>query len=159
MDEIDAQPGCYLLWLSLPNHNKVKIGKLGTFAFPAGDYLYVGSARGPGGLAARITRHLRPVNAKRQHWHIDWLLEAAQPIGVVWAYSTEELECAWAASLEALGDRAPARFGASDCGCKGHLLRLSASVSFVEVLLVLKRLKDGDMHGIQFESPRLRIIP
>jgi len=42
------------------------------FAIPRGVYLYVGSARGFGGLKARVARHLRAV--KKVHWHVDYLL-------------------------------------------------------------------------------------
>lgn len=38
---------------------------------PRASYLYVGSAGGPGGLAARISRHLR--RDKKPFWHIDYL--------------------------------------------------------------------------------------
>ena len=37
----------------------ISIGRLGQQHFPIGDYFYVGSARGAGGLRARVGRHLR----------------------------------------------------------------------------------------------------
>jgi len=42
---------------------------------PGGVYVYVGSARGPGGLAARLRRHLCG-RRRRLWWHIDRLLAA-----------------------------------------------------------------------------------
>ena len=49
--------GTYALVLQLERQEEIAIGKLGTFTFPAGYYLYVGSALGPGGLEARLARH------------------------------------------------------------------------------------------------------
>ena len=48
----------------------LRIGKLGTFEFPAGRYVYTGSARK--NIEARISRHLS--KKKRRRWHIDYLL-------------------------------------------------------------------------------------
>ena len=47
------------------------------FYIPRGTYLYVGSAKGPGGLRARIKRHLRR-HGKRLFWHIDYLLNTGK---------------------------------------------------------------------------------
>ncbi len=52
----------------------LRIGALGTFEIPEGMLAYVGSAYGPGGLIARISRHLR--KGKRLRWHIDYLTES-----------------------------------------------------------------------------------
>jgi len=38
-----------------------------------GYYIYIGSAFGPGGVRARMLRHLRA--DKPKHWHIDYLRE------------------------------------------------------------------------------------
>lgn len=55
----EAEPGTYALLLKLDKQERITVGKLGTFDLPAGYYLYVGSALGPGGLRARLTRHRR----------------------------------------------------------------------------------------------------
>src|SRR5512134_2327284 len=60
----------YQLLLRLNQDSLLRIGCLGAFDFPAGRYVYTGSARRD--LEARIARHLSP--AKRLHWHIDYLL-------------------------------------------------------------------------------------
>ena len=65
------QPGTYVLILRVFRPASVRVGRLGRFHFPAGWYAYVGSARGPGGLAARISRHLR--SPKPSRWHVDHL--------------------------------------------------------------------------------------
>ena len=45
-----------------------------------GCYVYAGSARGPGGIRARVRRHLRP--DKTPHWHIDQVTAYAKlPLG------------------------------------------------------------------------------
>jgi Uri superfamily endonuclease len=94
--------------------------------FPAGWYAYAGSAHGPGGIAARVRRHLRA--AKRLHWHIDYLRAVANPVEVWYATDPERWECRWAEALSTLpGVSTPASgFGASDCCCVTHLFRLPA---------------------------------
>ena len=76
---IPSIPGTYALFLTLSVPAELTIGKLGAFAFPAGWYVYTGSARGPGGLQARLRHHLRP--ASRPHWHIDHLRTQAVVTG------------------------------------------------------------------------------
>lgn len=110
-----------MLVLHLSNEQAVVVGRLGSNVFPAGYYLYTGSALGPGGLAGRLGRHLRP--ASRPHWHIDYLRQHAG-IEEIWlAASTERLEHEWATAISQLpGAAIPMpRFGASDCRCPAHL--------------------------------------
>lgn len=117
--------GAYVLALSLDEPQTISIGRLGRFQMPAGWYLYSGSARGPGGLAARLGRHRRRLgSAKRAHWHIDYLRDQAT-WGGAWARCTRErLECCWAQAFCQLpGARLVVPgFGASDCKCPGHLV-------------------------------------
>ena len=119
-------PGTYVLLLSLPAAASITVGVLGTHRFPGGYYAYVGSALGPGGLAARIRRHLTPT--ARPHWHIDALRAHSQPVAVWYATGEERCECTWAAALSRLdGASIPARgFGSSDCSCAGHLLHFAS---------------------------------
>lgn len=119
-------PGTYALIFRLSGAADLPIGRLGTFAFTPGWYAYVGSAHGPGGLRARLSRHLRA--GKKCHWHIDWLT-AHMPPTAIWLFaSRERLECRWAQTLAALeGTEEPVwGFGASDCPCPTHLFRLVA---------------------------------
>ena len=44
-----------------------------------GRYIYAGSANGPEGLKARVSRHTR--RAKRSRWHIDQLTENGDVLG------------------------------------------------------------------------------
>lgn len=119
------QPGSYVLILKLPRPATIGVGQLGRFQFPAGWYAYAGSARGPGGLAARVSRHLR--SPKPLRWHVDYLRACARPIAAWYAIGTRKRECAWAQALAGLvGAFVPApRFGASDCGCPTHLIHFA----------------------------------
>jgi len=119
------EAGTYALILRARRSTTISVGKLGQFAFPAGWYAYAGSARGPGGLAARIARHASP--SKACHWHIDYLRAEAELVEAWYATGSARRECAWADALSALrGASIPApRFGASDCRCAAHLIRFA----------------------------------
>lgn len=123
---LDADPGTYVLLLRAPAGGEVQVGKLGTLALAGEWYAYVGSAFGPGGLGARVGRHLSGRGAP--HWHIDHLVRAAE-VAEVW-FSTHERrrEEAWVSALRAApGSANPLPgFGAGDCGCEGHLFRFDA---------------------------------
>ena len=119
------QPGTYVLILRLSRPTTVSVGRLGRFRFPAGWYTYVGSAHGPGGLVARISRHL--CSPKPRHWHVDYLRIHGQPVEVWYTVEPQKRECAWAEALFTLpGASIPApRFGASDCHCRAHLIHFT----------------------------------
>jgi len=119
------RPGTYVFILKLPGTVTVDVGRLGRFQFPGGWYAYVGSARGPGGLAPRISRHLR--SPKLLHWHVDHLRAVARPVEIWYATGTRKRECIWAKALAGFpGASIPAfRFGASDCGCLAHLIHFA----------------------------------
>lgn len=113
-------PGTYGLLLYLPARKKVTVGRLGTQVFKRGWYIYVGSAQGPGGVAARAGHHLR-----RQHqprWHLDYLRLWTRA-RVLWA-APRAREHQWATVLTDLPSarRPMAGFGASDCRCPSHLI-------------------------------------
>ncbi len=48
------KPGTYALVLACQKTGRVRIGRLGVLALQPGFYVYVGSAFGSGGLAARL---------------------------------------------------------------------------------------------------------
>ncbi|MFQ5934004.1 MAG: DUF123 domain-containing protein [Dehalococcoidia bacterium] len=99
---------------------RAKIGKLGTFSFPAGYYLYVGSAKG--GLKPRLRRHLR--KDKPLRWHIDYLRREGDIEEIWWSSSDEAAECSWRRSASKLSEaRVLVKgFGSSDCRCPSHLI-------------------------------------
>jgi len=125
-------PGVYALHLHLAQPTQLAVGKLGVFNLRPGEYVYVGSARGPGGLRARLGRHLQGNGIA--HWHIDALRQVCQvrfflcrtnPTGVE-PPAGIPLECSWSQALAAYpGAAIPMPgFGASDCRhrCAAHLI-------------------------------------
>ena len=79
--DLPSQPGTYALLLEATAKQDVPIGKLGVLHMLPGIYVYVGSALGPGGLAARVERHAP--REKTLHWHIDYLRAETRLIGRV----------------------------------------------------------------------------
>ena len=106
----------YQLHIVLTNNARIQIGALGAFEFPAGKYVYTGSAKK--NLPARIQRHLR--RDKRLRWHIDYLL-AHPAVSITTVVTSDKAECAW--NQELRGQFPAPGFGASDCraGCGSHL--------------------------------------
>ncbi len=113
-------PGTYALILHNKRAQTICIGKLGMFAFSRGFFVYTGSAFGPGGLAARTGRHLKPHKPLR--WHIDYLTACIPVIRIWQTRHPKTCECRWAGYFQTLGGSiiVPG-FGASDCRCRAHL--------------------------------------
>lgn len=115
--------GAYLFLLRLPHAQPLQVGRLGEFDVDAGWYIYVGSAMA--GLDARLRRHRR--RRKRIHWHIDHLRQAADEVVPLAIRSSRRQECDLAADVGRMYGLAIPRFGASDCGCPGHLFHAGAT--------------------------------
>lgn len=112
-----ATPGAYVLLVETEAPLAVRTGGCAATLAP-GRYLYCGSANGPGGLRARLARHMR--QGKKRHWHIDQLTEAGAVLGA-WAAPGGN-ECALVAELAHLPVPLEG-FGSSDCPrCRSHLL-------------------------------------
>jgi Uri superfamily endonuclease len=135
--DIPAAKGTYALIFRTAASLRFAAGALGEVELPAGVYVYVGSAHGPGGLRARVGWHLRADKPRR--WHVDALTALAAPVDVVWEDGAEPLECVWVRRLLALpGAYAPMRgFGSSDCahGCPAHLVCVPAEIERLEEVL------------------------
>jgi Uri superfamily endonuclease len=118
-DGLNSTPGTYVLVVNLGQPIKIRIGKQSSQQFRPGYYLYVGSAFGPGGLKARVGRHIR--SEKKTRWHIDYLLPHTT-LKKVWYQPQLRLECTWSETI-AVVDAANTitGFGASDCRCSSHL--------------------------------------
>ena len=58
-DEIHAPPGAYVLAINLSELVAVSIYRKPSVLLAPGCYLYCDLAKGPGGLAARLARHMR----------------------------------------------------------------------------------------------------
>lgn len=140
---VDALPesgGAYVLDIMLGTAIAATLAGI-VWTLPAGRYLYCGSARGPGGLKARIARHLR--RRKPVHWHVDRLTTRGTVRGVWLAPGGDE--CALVARLSALPVPIPG-FGSSDCDhCRSHLLACPAECSIA--LDDLVRIEVQDRHG------------
>lgn len=117
-----AEPGAYVLLVELGAQLVVAAGRGRVATLAPGRYLYCGSAKGPGGLRARLARHMR--RDKKPHWHIDQLTEAGAVLGA-WA-TPGGSECALVARLAHLPVPLEG-FGSSDCPrCRSHLLHWPA---------------------------------
>ena len=120
-----AAPGAYLLVIDLAAPLPLPRAGTGAMILPPGTYLYAGSARGPGGLRARLARHFRL--DKTPHWHIDRLTMAGILRGA-WIFPAAG-ECAIIAALAGLPHPA-AGFGSTDCPtCPSHLLAAACSLA------------------------------
>ncbi len=134
-----GMPGVYVLILRLHGFFRGKVGGLGLVELEPGFYVYVGSALGPGGLAARVSRHLR--RAKRLRWHIDHLTSdpRVEVEAVVYAYTGERLESTLSSGLAAVLEPAVMGFGSSDTGDPTHLFRCNGRAECVEAALRVMR--------------------
>ena len=126
MDEpVPSGPGAYVLLIELGAPLALDIASLPRAVLPAGRYAYCGSAYGPGGLKARIGRHLRAEKAVR--WHVDRLTAAGCIVDFRAVSGGHECDLL-ARVLKAPGASVPVpRFGSSDCrACPAHLVALPA---------------------------------
>ena len=116
-----SQSGCYVLLLHNKKQQILSVGKLGDIKFSQGYYAYIGSAFGPGGIKARVGRHLR--SSHKKHWHIDHI-KTAMDIEAVWLIYTDkriEHQCAQLCGELKGAQVAWPGFGSSDCHCVSHL--------------------------------------
>jgi len=111
----------YQLWIALRRPQMITVGRLGEFHFPAGVYIYTGSAKR--NIEARIARHCR--RDKTLRWHIDYLL-AAEGVELVCVGRSARSECTLNRNVG--GEVLVPGFGASDCrkDCGSHLRYLGA---------------------------------
>ncbi|NPA97120.1 MAG: GIY-YIG nuclease family protein [Crenarchaeota archaeon] len=121
---VPRSPGLYTLIVELCDRFSRVVGSLGVVELDKGLYVYVGSARGPGGLYARIRRHAS--REKRVRWHIDYITTwgSSRVLAAVYAVTSSDLEPRLARELEALGLEPAVRgFGCSDKPSFTHLFR------------------------------------
>ncbi len=128
----EINKGSYCLIIKLDKNSEIKVGKLGTFIFDKGYYVYVGSAMNS--LSARVERHLR--KKKKMYWHVDYLLKKAKVLDVVEIRSTKKLECFIAERIDKISDGVVVGFGCSDCKCESHLFYFR------------KRFRPKDIYGL-----------
>ncbi|MCL7402123.1 MAG: GIY-YIG nuclease family protein [Thaumarchaeota archaeon] len=110
--------------MNISRDTKIRVGSLGLISFPAGIYVYVGSAQNS--VEARVKRHLN--KKKTLRWHIDYLTssEDVEPIYAVVLPLTRNYECRIAKILQENDSISINNFGASDCRCKSHLYNIKS---------------------------------
>ncbi len=117
VDQLPRSRGFYILYFRLACSVEVRIGGGRRLVLAPGLYAYVGSAGGPGGLRARLSRHLLG-RVSRLHWHIDHVTTSScyNPVGVsicVGAYG-RACEACTSRRLEGEGFTPLHGFGATD---------------------------------------------
>jgi len=119
--DIPKEPGTYVLVLRSDKTETLNVGRLGEVLIRPGFYLYVGSAFGPGGLRARLSRHWQ--GSPKMHWHIDYLRRYTEPEAVWFEQHRSRQEHRWVVTLSRGRniEAALPKFGASDCRCTTHL--------------------------------------
>jgi Uri superfamily endonuclease len=110
--------GAYVLLIFLQSEHLVTVGRLGRIRFRPGTYLYCGSAMA--GYRGRVGRHFS--KEKKLRWHIDYLLQVAEPVGAYLVHGGEGVECRLGDLISSLEGSEPIEgFGCSDCSCRSHL--------------------------------------
>ncbi|MBD1547946.1 GIY-YIG nuclease family protein [Roseibium aggregatum] len=123
-ERLPSGPGTYGLLLRLAEPVALDLARLGHPVLAPGLYLYCGSAKGPGGVRARLGRHLRRDKAVR--WHVDYLSGVA--VEAAGFMVPEATECGLRTKAsDVLNATVPVPgFGSSDCRtCPAHLLLLA----------------------------------
>jgi Uri superfamily endonuclease len=145
-DGAPSLPGAYVLAIEITKPVTVKLPGKPAASLRSGRYLYCGSAKGPGGIRARLRRHMG--RGKSLHWHVDRLTEAGTVLGA-WVFPGGD-ECDLVVALSSLP--APiAGFGSTDCTrCRAHLLRWPEAMQSIPV--VIGQGRDGNERSL-----RLRI--
>lgn len=119
LPNINEQHSLYAIYLEISESKVIQIGKLGTFQFPAGTYIYVGSAKR--NIKARINRHIKKVKPLR--WHFDYLRLHGEILAVeTFDNSLDECSTCQQIKRKYQAEEIIGGFGSSDCKCSAHLL-------------------------------------
>ncbi len=121
---LGAEKGAYILALELSEPTELTSKKLAGLVLEPGWYLYAGSAKGPGGLRARLQRHLQ--TEKKMHWHIDQLTTTASKLQALAVQGGDECDLVAKLLERPEIETAAPGFGSTDCQrCLSHLLALA----------------------------------
>jgi Uri superfamily endonuclease len=140
--------GVYAVITEMPRAVIIPIGKQRNEQFKKGFYCYVGSAFN--GLEKRLERHCR--KDKKLHWHIDYLLVVATVRAIVYAKTSEKVECVLSQVLTRELDSI-CHFGCSDCICKSHLFFAQSFDMLIEI--IKKSFYRLDLKPFNYERPPL----
>ncbi|MEM0154128.1 MAG: GIY-YIG nuclease family protein [Ignisphaera sp.] len=125
-----AVGGVYVFIFRVDRDIRTTIGSLGSVHLVHGVYGYVGSARGAGGVRARVLHHIRK-EKRRVWWHIDYLttLPETVPMYVVYAKTSCDVESLLAhrIGLSPCWSGYTRGFGSSDKDSYTHLYLCSCS--------------------------------
>ena len=136
----------------------INTGRFGGSCLLPGIYFYCGSALGPGGLLARIYRHIRL--GKNQHWHFDFIRPYLEITRVWWADSNvSECDlCRWIAKVTPASFPL-AGFGSSDCtrSCRSHLILVPSDTN-LESLEFILGCKASGFNGMIMEGNLIESI-
>lgn len=133
---MNSGSGTYAILLRSRSSEAIEVGRWGSLRVKPGYYVYVGSAFGPGGVRARVDRHVR--DSKRNHWHIDYLRSVVEPVGVWFSHAPYRLEHEWSQAFSQMeGVSCVSGFGCSDCMCESHLFFMPAAPSRSGVVAIL----------------------
>ncbi len=93
MPNIPPVKAVYAMLFTLTEPTTITVGSLGSIRLSKRIYAYIGSARGSGGLRARVKHHLRRPK-HRMHWHIDYITvnPAFKPLKLVYIETSMDLE-------------------------------------------------------------------
>ena len=122
--------GGYVLVMELEKGQEISVGSLGRSYFPAGFYVYCGSALA--GFKARLNRHL--TKNKKPKWHIDYLLNEAEIREIILCQTGKRLECLLSQALGGELTYIP-DFCCSDCHCKSHLFFSTDKDNLLETII------------------------
>lgn len=175
LETLPEHPGGYALILSLSTPRHLRVGRLGEAVFPGGVYVCCGSARNPGGIRARLGRHLHNKRSN-PHSHIDYLRRCTDVLGACWLNAQsvdvrsdqsvpDSLECRWSKALIKIPSACipVPGFGSSDyrSGCVSHLVvfknipreqpdpgMISLPVSFRQIFAVAADVLPAQTHCI-----------
>jgi Uri superfamily endonuclease len=108
----------YRLFLEMPEGQTITVGKLGTFLFEKGVYIYVGSARK--NMIHRLERHLK--KEKPNRWHIDYVRNYSEVFHYETFQDKKECELVLETVRDFDGICPFKKLGSSDCHCFSHLI-------------------------------------
>lgn len=118
--------GAYVLALRLDEEVPVALPRSAAGRLVPGWYLYMGSARGSGGVRARVRRHFR--QTKKLHWHIDRLTAVSAEMAALSVAGGNECELLGKLLEHPRFGVAVPGFGNTDCRrCASHLLAAAPS--------------------------------
>lgn len=122
VDELPREAGACVLLIRLDNALHLDMVAFSGKSLGPGLYVYCGSAYRPGGIRARVSRHLRA--GKPMRWHVDRLTAVGQIEQVGVRIGGRECDLVSELILHRGLPVLPG-FGSAECrACPAHLLRL-----------------------------------